>query len=402
MRNIGLHLSLERRQVMAFALQQSLKILQLSELELAEWIQEEIDRNPLLEEIPKKTACSMPIPDIASKPTLREHLLAQARESLDDLQIAEALIDHLDEKGYLSISLDELPWSQSEIQSVLAVIQTFDPPGIGARNLQEALLLQLRKNSYSLAEILIRDHFQDLLQSRFKTIQKHLDVSPSDFSIALNQISKLRMRPAETFDREPPPHWIADLIIKESEEGWVVQVGEEELPSFRICKDYKALQEQCSPEEKETLKSWHVSGKWLSRCIHRRRDILFKIGQLLLLKKAAFFETGKPVHPIGIKELAGLLAVHPTTAWRAVANKTILTPSGMLPLRAFFSESSAGDPVKELLIRLIRQEDKKAPYTDDDLSHLLRENGVSCARRTISKYRKSLKIGTATQRKALS
>ncbi len=402
MQHPRLHLSLERRQVMSFALQQSLKILQLSDLELAELIREEIESNPLLEEIPTQSAFSMPLPDIASKPTLREHLLAQARESLDDLQIATALIDHLDEKGFITISLDELPWPKSEILNVLRIIQTFDPPGIGARNLQEALLLQLKKSSSSLAKILIQDHFQDLLHKRFKAIQKQLDISMADFSIALNQISKLRMRPAETFDRDLPSHWIADLIIKEGEEGWVIQAGGEELPAFRICKDYKVLQKQCTGEEKETLKSWYVSGKWLNRSIQRRRDLLFKIGRLLLLMRSSYFETGKPVQPIGIKELAELLSVHPTTAWRAVANKTLLAPSGMLLLRTFFSEASAGDPVKELLSRLIKQEDKTKPFTDDDLSSLLLENGISCARRTVSKYRKSLKIGSAIQRKMLS
>lgn len=402
MKRPGLQLQMKQRQVMAFALQQSLYILQLSELELTEWIREEIERNPLLEEIPRRSSSPLPIPDIASKPTLREHLLAQARESMVDLPIAEFLIGHLDEKGYLSLPLDNLSWSKGEVQNALATIQTFDPPGIGARSLQEALLLQLQRRSYSLAEIVIRDHFQDLLLSRFKTIQKQLGVSASDFSIALNQISKLRMRPAELFDRQPPPQWIADVIIQESEEGWVIRIGEEELPPFRMCKDYKALQNQCSPEEKKTLKRWHISGRWLARCIQRRREALFKIALLLLEKRKSYFETGKATHPIGIKELALHLSVHPTTAWRAVANKTLLTPYGMIPLQSFFSDASAKDPVKELLGRLIRQEDKRAPYTDEDLSRLLQENGLSCARRTVSKYRKALKIGSATKRKMLS
>lgn len=397
MRNQGLHLSLERRQVMAFALRQSLKILQLSEVELSEWIQEEIERNPLLEEMPRLHSKAIPLPEMASKPTLREHLLAQARESLADIELAEHLIDHLDEKGFLSIPLNEIPRPQIEVQNALAVIQTFDPPGIGARNLQEALLLQLKRKSYSLAEILIRDHFQDLLQSRFKTIQKQLNVAPSDFSMALNQISKLRMRPAEAFDREMPSQWIADLIIKESETGWTLQVGEEELPPFRIREEYSAL--NCSQEEKETLKEWHVSARWLCRCLSRRRELLLKIGKLLLTTQARYFETGKDVKPIYISDLAKILGVHPTTAWRAVANKSLSTPYGMCPLQKFFSEAASKDPIKELLLRLIKQEDKAAPYTDEALSCLLQENGVSCARRTVSKYRKSMKIGSAIQRK---
>ncbi len=401
MKSARLQLSLERRQIMAFALQQSLRILQLSEMELAQWIQEEIESNPLIEEIPRANSLSMPIPDVAVKPTLREHLLSQARESLLAPQLAEFLIDQLDEKGFLSISLDEIPWPLDEVEAALAIIQTFDPPGIGARNLQEALLLQLKRNSYSLSEILVRDHFEDLLHSRFKAIQKRLGISPADFSAALNRISKLRMRPAEAFAQEPPSRWIADLIINESEEGWIVQVGEEELPAFRISESYQSLHKQCSEEEKETLKSWHVSARWLSRSIRRRREMLLRIGNLLLKKQALYFETGKGAKPIGIRELAVTLGVHPTTAWRAAANKMLSTPYGTVPLSNFFSESASKDPIKDLLRQLIKQEDKSAPHTDDALSHLLRENGLICARRTVSKYRKFLKIGSATQRKTL-
>src|SRR5690606_3539599 len=114
-------------QVMAFALQQSLKILQLSTLELSEWIQEEIERNPLLEETPRNNANATPIPDVAFKPTLREHLLAQAREFPDDWQRIEFLIDQLDEKGFLSSPLDDVPWPQKDVLRALALLQTFDP-----------------------------------------------------------------------------------------------------------------------------------------------------------------------------------------------------------------------------------------------------------------------------------
>ena len=406
MKRMGLNLSMERRQVMTFALHQALKILQQSSLELSEWIQGEIERNPVLEEIPRKTALTpLPIqPDIAAKISLREHLLAQAREAFSSPQqqcIAFYLIDLLDEKGYLTLSEEKLPFEESAIEQVLSVIQSFDPPGVGARNLQESLLLQLRKKPYCLAEILIRDHFQDLLHSRFRAIQKTLQITSTDFKTALNQISRLRLRPAEDFAEEPSSRWVPDLILKESERGWIIQVGEEELPSFCIREDYAALSPQLKGEEKETLRGWVASAKWLQRCITRRKEMLLKIGKLLLEKEAGYFIRGENLEPVGIKELASLLQIHPSTALRAVANKTVATPYGMFPLSRFFSESASSDPTKDLLRRLINQEDKAKPYTDDDLSRLIEENGLSCARRTVSKYRKALKIRSAAQRKSL-
>jgi len=398
----SLHLSLERRQVMAFALQQSLKILQLSSLELTEWIQNELQQNPLLEESPRKQSFSPP-PEIlepVAKLTLRQHLLSQAREACnvpEDLQIAECLIDHLDEKGFLT-GAEEIPWPEPDVSRVLAIIQTFDPPGIGAKNLQESLLLQLGRGSYCLAEILIRDHFEDLLHKRFGAIQKQLRISLAELKGAVSQVAKLRMRPSEAWREGPPIAWMPDLTIQESEEGWKILAGEEEL-GFAIRNEYATLKESCSREERETVKGWLTSAKWLRRCVLRRRHVLLQIGKLLLEARSSYFENGKAVEPIGIQELAKRLSVHPSTAWRAVSHKMLLGPHGMIPLSNFFSQAATADPVKELLRRLVQQENKLTPYTDSDLAGLLQEQGVRCARRTISKYRKALKIGSAAQRK---
>lgn len=405
MRGLALNLHLKRRQVMTFALHQSLKILQLSELELAEHIRTELERNPVLEEIPGKSSLwigSDILSQVPERQSLRNHLLTQARESFsmqEEYRIAVHLIDLLDERGLLTTPPDEIPFEHKDVLRVLAVLQTFTPHGVGGRNLQESLLIQLRTKSYSLAEVLVRDYFNDLLHGRFRGIQKSARISSSDFQKALDQISKLRLRPTDGFEEEPAPRWIPDLILKEGEAGWTIRIGKDELPAFRINEKYLSLSGPFCREEKETLRSWIAEAKWLKRSITRRKEVLLKIGKLLLKKNAGYFERGQELQPIPIKELAEFLNVHPSTAWRAVANKTLSCLKGMIELKSFFSESTASDPTKELLRRLIEKEDKKAPYTDDDLSRILQENGLSCARRTVSKYRNALKIRSASQRK---
>lgn len=402
---------LERRQVMAFALHQALYILQMPQLELAEWISKEMERNPLLKEREPRypRSCSHPLPSIdpsiPAQPSLRDHLLAQARESFPsprDLSLASILIDHLDERGWLTLPLEELPYDLSTLKQLLATIQTFHPPGVGARHLQESLLLQLRVQPYSLTEILIRDYFQDLLHGRFKGIQKQLRISSSELQQSLQQISHLRLNPASSFDHSPIRPLIPDLILKEIDRGWILEIGEEELPLFSIRSDYVDLYNKLKKgEEKETLRSWLTSARWLMRCLKRRRETLRQIGRLLVQTQRAFLEQTGQIKPIRIQDLANLLQVHPSTAWRAVANKTLACPRGLIPLRQFFAESTSTHLAKELLQSLIAGEDKTQPFTDDELVEQLREKGISCARRTIAKYRNALHISTAAQRKAL-
>jgi RNA polymerase sigma-54 factor len=282
------------------------------------------------------------------------------------------------------------------------VIKTFDPPGIGAAHLQESYLLQLRAKSYSLAELLIRDHFQDLVNSRFTAIQKKLRLTSSDLQETLHTLSRLPMHPAALFDQSAERPLIADLSIQELEDRWILHIGEEELPLIHLNTDYLNLfATMHRGDEKDTMKSWITSARWLQRCVKRRKDTLNRIGRLLIKTQTAFLQNTGELKPLGIDDLARYLNVHESTAWRAIAHKTLSCPQGLIPLQQFFSDSSKADGVKNLLKILINQEDKSSPYTDDDLVRELSQKGVACARRTIAKYRKLLKLGPAHQRKSL-
>lgn len=386
-----LHLTPQQRPAISFALQQALHILQLPQIELALWIRQEIDKNPLLEEV---LPLSPPLPpDIPSFPSLHDHLLHQIRESslaVSEQALALELLHHLDEKGFLT--LDPIP---AQFLPILSILQTFDPPGIFARNLQEALLLQLKAlgDTHSPSYRLVRDCFQDLLQGRFKIIEKKL--GPIELSAAVQKLARLSMRPARNFQKEPAPTAIADLRIFKTDHSWLLEVAEEELPRIEFHSDYSSLT-PVSPEERQSLKEWSISAKWLFRSLKRRRQILLQLGAFLTQKQAPYLEQKAPLYPLTLSDAAQSLDLHESTLSRALSNKYVTTPRGLLPLRSFFTTFP-----KDLLKELISSEDKKSPFTDDELAHALTSRGHPIARRTVAKYRKELRIGSASARKHL-
>ena len=399
----------EQRQVMTFALHQALRILHMPQIELAEWIQAEIERNPVLEptDRPSRYTNIQTIePLIAAKPTLREHLLRQAHETFADAadrQMAGWLIDQLDDRGWFTASPEEMPADIESMNRILIVLQTFDPPGIGARNLQESLWLQLRAHPYSLAEILVRDHFDDLIQGRFAIIRKRLRISGGELQKALHRIERLRLRPSSKFDDTTHQFIVPDLILKELDSLWLLEVDAQELPVIKIQSHYIDLIPKLTvKEEKSQLRGWITSAKWLQRCVKRRRELLCAIGKLLIRTQSPFFSQAGDIAPIEIEQLAQLLNVHQSTAWRAVANKTLACSHGLIPLKQFFSESARATPMKNRIRRLIQTEDRLHPMSDETIMKKLQELGMPCARRTIAKYRRSLQIATAARRKIIS
>lgn len=357
---------------------------------------------------------------ILSEETLFTCLMRQAKESFENseqLAIAEALIGNLDDSGFLNISFEELAILQgcsvAEVEKILQVIQTFDPIGVGARNLKESLLIQLKSYGKvdSLAYKIIDHHFDDLLHNRIPSIKKGLQCTTEQIGNAVDRdIATLDLHPGAQLSQQVISFITPDITLRQEDEALIVAINDEFMPKLRLNRRYMRMldDETLSEETKNFIKQKVVSAKWLLRNIMQRNDTLENIVQSLAKWQRDFFinPDGKLV-PLTMKMLAEELDVHESTIARAVSSKYIDSPRGILPLRSFFTSGLttqegidiSSKTAHDLLKEIIDSEDKQHPLSDETLSLMIKEKGIQCARRTVAKYRMALKIGTAQQRR---
>jgi RNA polymerase sigma-54 factor len=357
---------------------------------------------------------------LQGRPSLFETLMSQAREIFtkkEEQRAAEAVIGNLDHRGFLTTPLLEIALifniELKILEGILHSIQTFSPFGVGAANLRESLLIQLRclGRENSVAYQIVDKHYDDMLHNRIPCIQKSLKQSNQVISHALQQeIAKLDFQPGSICSHELTQAIVPDLIVYDEGEILSIDTNNDALPTLRVNHKYlKMLSDRSLPREtKEYIEQKLSSGKWLLRNIHQRNETLLRIGHHLLTHQKDFLLSAQgQLKPMTMKTLAQELQLHESTIARAIANKYISCPRGMLPLRAFFTnayvtEEGAGlssHTVKELLKELIDKEDKQHPLSDEALSTLFKQRGIECARRTIAKYRNELNIGNAGQRR---
>lgn len=392
----NLQINPQKSLVMTFQMQQALSILQMPQVELAQFLREEIDKNPLLEEIPKSKP---PIfdQDLPSAFSIYDHLETQINESFPsqgDRDIAKKLLENLDEKGFLSSSFESSP----KLESIIKTLQTFHPPGVFARNLKECLLIQLRMqgNKNTQAYAVIQDHYLDLLHGRYRLIKKKCN----NLTDAIKTLSHLQLRPLESLKQETARPITPDIYIRKTDRGWEVGALDDELPQIILSDRYVGIT-PASEEEKKTLQLWTVQGKGLITSVSRRKEILIRIGVKIVRRQASYLEQKGPLSTLTIEELKQELGLHESTLSRALAGKYAETPRGLLPLKSLIPSSSEKKGAKDALQEILNQEDKAEPLSDEMLAIALQKRGVSIARRTVSKYRKALKIGSAKNRKHL-
>ena len=363
MGSIKINAQLKQSTILTAQLREALAILEMPIVDLSLWLQTQIEQNPAIQYSDEISSHSTPfIDDLPAPPlSLRDHLLAQAREADVDL---ETIIDSLDEKGFIDTDHPLLP-----------ILQSFDPPGIGARDLRQCLLLQLqRKNLQNTpAYRLIHDHYDDFIHSRIPTDEE---------AIAL--LSTLSLNPAAPFRSHTTIAQIPDIFI---DSRGTITLNDSLLPKFSV--DH-------SPD----LGKFLTAALWLEKMMARRSDLILSITQTVLTVQHDFiFSKTSDLSPLAFKDLAKKLSVHESTISRAVKDKIVSCPRGIFPLRFFFAHSH--HTAKERLKTLIDRENKKKPLSDEELSLALLSQGIPCARRTVTKYRKSLSIPAAFARKSI-
>ena len=484
------------QQKLAPQLIQSLRLLQLPTLELAELIQQELEINPLLEidedvtldleeeepkaelddEIENEDQDEEPVEELefedsdldtlnsdvfdehdwdhylnesgyaspreefesntedwhndrTIEKTLRDSLLEQVAItdiSPSDRIIAEYLIGNIGEDGFLGCSTgevaDELGVNLDNVECVLSIIQTFDPVGVGARNLQECLLIQLKEKNITngLVANVVRNHLDDWVNRRFSQISQVLDTSVDDMRVVEEVLASLNPRP----NIEPEPtlnlnHVIPDLEVQKIGDEYVVSLTDRTLPELRISPMYRALLRQSDKSERDDPKLRETkkfvveklnSARWFINAIHQRRATMLKVMRCIVENQVQFFERGPGfLKPMVLQEVADKVQMHISTISRVSNGKYVQTPHGVFELKYFFDgglsrydgDDVSARSVKEKIAKLIGGEDVQNPLSDQHISTILKQEGINIARRTVAKYRDQLNISSARLRKAL-
>ncbi len=465
-------LALTQQLVMTPQLQQAIKLLQLSRLELADMIQQEMEQNPALEErvsddLHDKAITAQeaetPVKEVtieervhtdtdwenyinefnstgrvymesentetpnyeaftSEKQTLEAHLkwqlmlsdLPEEKETLGHL-----IIGNLNRDGYLCADVEELAQTaQADIQTVeevLAVLQTFDPPGVCARNLRETLLIQVQQIGINNAIItrIITDHLKDIENRNSKKIAGALKISVEDVRAAVKIIQFLEPKPGRKFATEEPAYITPDIYVYKVGDDFKIVMNDDGLPKLRISKFYRdavATGKKIPKETKTYLNEKMQSASWLIKSIHQRQKTIYLVMESIIKFQREFFEKGIAyLRPLILKDIAEDIEMHESTISRVTTNKYAYTPQGLFELKYFFNSSiergdgpsMASASVKERIKQLIDNEDPNAPLSDDKIAVILQESDIQIARRTVAKYRKVLNILPSNKRKQL-
>lgn len=361
--------------------------------------------------------------NMVSRPeSLQDHLLDQFRFVECEPTVrnfGEYLIQNLDSNGRLPTSLSEMiqvygeKISLDEAQIALNYVQKLEPLGVAARDLKECLLLQVTDET-PFREILITlvsSHLDDVAQNRLPLIERKTGYHIEDIKEAIDVLKTLDPTPGRGFEVVSAPNVIPDLYVEPDADGhWLVRVEDEYTPRLHISKQYRELLQRgaADPTTREYIKRKIESAKWLMESIEQRYSTLRRVAQAIVDKQTEFLENGpESIQPLKMQQIADVVGVHVTTVSRAVDDKWIQTPRGIFPLKRFFGGGTTNDDGEEVawdiirikLKKIVDEEDKDDPLSDDALVDKLAQEGFKLARRTVTKYRKALDIPSSRQRR---
>jgi RNA polymerase sigma-54 factor len=361
----------------------------------------------------------------ASPVTLREHLMEQVRMTCcaaRDCALVELVVDALDDNGYLEEPLEdiharmpeELEIEFEELRTALALVQSMDPPGVGARSAAECLALQIRRMpgvplvTRRMALTIVEKYLTWFAQREFNKLKKALDCDDEDLREAQAVIRQCNPHPGAEFASDVSDFVVPDVIVRRARDGWSVQLNPEVMPRLRVNSLYASLMKQGKSESQ--LGAQLQEAKWLIKNMRQRFDTILRVAQAIVDRQRNFFSHGAvAMRPLVLREIADTLGLHESTISRVTTQKYMLTPHGMFELKYFFGSHVATEAggeasstaIRALIVQLTGAEDPKNPLSDSKIAEMLGEQGMVIARRTVAKYREALKIPPVSLRKSL-
>jgi RNA polymerase sigma-54 factor len=358
----------------------------------------------------------------AREETLHDHLLWQLEFSKladIDVRIGRAIIDAVNDDGYLIESLEEiarnlLPETTAtvaDMERVLRHVQAMDPLGVAARSVSECLQIQIRQLEAATpgrdtALIIAADYLDPLADQQFALLRRQLRVSDEELEYALAIVRSCQPRPGSAIYSVPAEYIVPDVFVRRTEHGWAVEINPASLPRIRVNQSYAGMIGRSA--DHAMLRSQLQEARWLIRSLEIRNDTLLKVARCIVQRQSAFLEEGdESMQPMILKDVAEAVEMHESTISRVTTNKYMHTPRGVFEFRYFFSSHVAGTDGTELsstairakIRKLIAQEDGEKPLSDSRIAEILSQEGVQVARRTIAKYREALGIPPSSERK---
>jgi RNA polymerase sigma-54 factor len=361
----------------------------------------------------------------ASPVTLREHLMEQVRMTCcaaRDCALVELVVDALDDNGYLEEPLEdiharlpaELEIEFEELRTALALVQSMDPPGVGARSAAECLALQIRRMpgvplvTRRMALVIVEKYLTWFAQREFNKLKKALDCDDEDLREAQAVIRQCNPHPGAAFASDVSDFVVPDVIVRRAKDGWSVLLNPEVMPRLRVNSLYASLMKQGKSETQ--MNAQLQEAKWLIKNMRQRFDTILRVAQAIVERQRNFFSHGAvAMRPLVLREIADTLGLHESTISRVTTQKYMLTPHGMFELKYFFGSHVATEAggeasstaIRALIVQLTGAEDPKNPLSDSKIAEMLGEQGMVIARRTVAKYREALKIPPVSLRKSL-
>jgi RNA polymerase sigma-54 factor len=460
-------------------LQMAIKLLQLSRLELMDTIRQELEENPALEEVTEapgdeplgeapESVESPPaemspnqevtIQDkihddidwsgfledfstpsrvtvesedreapkyeafVTRKESLNDHLLWQflmTKPNREDEQIASHIIGNLNKDGYLEFSVEEIAAAQNtsveHVERVLALLQSFDPVGVCARDLRECLLIQARYLGFdnTIVTEIISNHLPNLEKKNYKAICKALKASMDDVVSAVSVIRAMEPRPGRQFGDETPQYITPDIYVYKMDNDFVVVLNDDGMPKLRVNSLFKrsvSRGRRITNDAEDYIHDKMRSAAWLIKSIHQRQKTIYKVMESILRFQREFFERGiAHLKPMVLRDVAQDIGMHESTISRVTTNKYAYTPQGIFELKYFFNSSIKRDEggaiasasVMEKIRQIIAAEDSKRPHSDDKIAQMLKRENIHIARRTVAKYREMMRVLPSNKRKEI-